>query len=332
MAESSNLIKITSLNFESELASFEEKGITEFTLQDSEILEHKGKLLKFLQTVEKKAPGLFVTLPVSASILDMDVVKACSNLFCTLEIPLEGISKGNTYLFDKKFFSKRAQMLNNFGLVFGFDLNFACTAGDSVKLFRDRLDFALSLYPNHIDFPQLEKNYSGEPSKTTATFSTQDIKMTKETAFACQTFYTYGRAVTWFLAVLAPLKMTPSKFFQDFAEWQNHNNCGIYSGWSIDSSNHKDVEKMQLAFLKFKYDEKKKNELFEVVSNIVRLNGALARCYGEGEESILDMNYNPDELLSGGAFDIQSFHENSFLENSRIKVFMGDDGPDFKYC
>lgn len=332
MAETSNLIKINSRNFESELASFEKKGITEFTLQDSEILEHKGKLLKFLQTVEKKAPGLFLTLPVSASVLDMDVVKACSNLYCTLEIPLKGISKGNAYLFDKKFFSKRAQMLNNFGLVFGLSLNFACSSGDSVKLFRDRLDFSIGLYPNHVDFPQLEKEFSGALPKPTATFSTQDIKMTKETAFACQTFYTYGRAVTWFLAVLVPLKMTPSKFFQDFAEWQKINNCGLDSGWNIDSSNHKEVEKMQLAFLKFKYEEKKKSELFEVVSNIVRLNGALSRCYGENEECEIELSYNPDELLSGGAFNIQGFFDNSFMENSRVKIFMGEDGPDFHYC
>ena len=89
---------------------------------------------------------------------------------------------------------------------------------------------------------------------------------------------------------------------------------------------------MQLEFLKFKYEEKNKDQLFEVVSNIVRLNGALSRCFGEGEESIVEMSYNPDEILSGQAMNVQSFFDNAFMEYSRVRVFMGSDGPDFKYC
>ena len=271
----------------------------------------------------------------------MDVCKACSELYCTLEIPLEGISKGASYLFDKKFFSRRAQMLNTLGLVFGFDMNFACQTGDSVKAFRDRLDFALSLYPNHIDFPQLEadsisagdkKSSSIKMPKPSATFSTQDIAKCSEIANAVETFYSYGRSVTWFLSVLKPLKMNPSKFFQDFAEWQNLNNCGIKTEWKPSSANHSEIEKMQLEFLKFKYEEKNRPELFEVVSNIVRLNGALSRCYGEGEESVVELSYNPGELLGYGSADIQKFSENSIQENSHVKVFMGDEGPDFRYC
>ena len=89
---------------------------------------------------------------------------------------------------------------------------------------------------------------------------------------------------------------------------------------------------MQLEFLKFKYEEKNRPELFEVVSNIVRLNGALSRCYGEGEESVVELSYNPGELLGYGSADIQKFSENSIQENSHVKVFMGDEGPDFRYC
>jgi hypothetical protein len=59
---------------------------------------------------------------------------------------------------------------------------------------------------------------------------------------------------------------------------------------------------------------------------------ALARCYGEGEESQVELHYNPDELLSYGAMDLQSFFENSFIENSRVKVFMGAEGPEYRYC
>ena len=328
-------IKFNSSNLESSLSTFASQGITEFTMQDESILSHKGKLLHFLEVFREKAGDVFLTLPVSASVLDMDVCKACAELYCSLEIPLEGLSRGGSYLFDKKFYSRRSDMLNTLGLVFGFDMSFASQAGDSVKAFRDRLDFALSLYPNHIDFPQLEsssKDSSIKMPKPSATFSTQDIKNCRETAFALSTFYSYGRAVTWFLAILAPLKMTPSKFFQDFAEWQKINNCSLESGWKPENAKHSEIEKMQLAFLKFKYEEKNRRELYEVVENVVRLNGAMARCYGEDEEAKIELSYNPDELLSGAAMDIQSFFDNAFIENSTVRIFMGQDGVEWRYC
>lgn len=323
--------KYKTSELEASLSSFAEKGITEFTLQDQEVLEHKGKLLSFLKNFEKKCPEVLLTLPVSASVLDMDVCKACSRIFCTLEIPFTGTSKGNTYLFDKKFFSRRCQMLNTLGLVFGFNLDFALNDGDGIKLFFDRLDFAVSLYPNHIDFSQMETD-SKNTGRASATFSTQDIKRAGKVAAGVQCFYTYGRSVTWFLSVLAPLKMSPSRFFEDFAEWCALNNYRLEGDWENLKKNHKEIEKMQLAFLKFKYEEKNKEQLFEAVSSIVRLNGALSRCYGENEECEVELSYNPEELLGGGAMNVQSFFDNSFLEYSTVKVFMGSDGPDFKYC
>lgn len=300
----------------------------EIFLQDTKITSHKGNLLRYIRDFAKNTPDGFLNLKVKADVLDLDVCNALSEIYSSTDIFFAGISKNGTYLFDKKFFSRRAQTLNTIGLVFGFDMDFAVAPGDSVKLFRDRLDFALSLYPNHIYFSTL---FSGD-AKPTSTFSTQDIEKCSEIANATETFYSYGRSVTWFLSVLKPLKMNPSKFFQDFAEWQNLNNCGMKTEWKASLAPHSEIEKMQLEFLKFKYEEKNRLELFDVVSNVVRLNGALSRCYGEGEESIVELSYNPEELLGYGSADIQKFAENSIQENSHVKVFMGDDGPDFRYC
>lgn len=324
--------KISSSDLEASLERFYKEGMTEFTLQDPSVLESKAKLLKFLQFVEKNCPGLFVTLPLSADVLDMDICKECSRINCSLDILLSGVSKNNNYLFDKKFYSRRAQMLNTLGLLFGFSMDFASASGDNVRAFRDRLNFAVSLYPNHIEFPQLDKDSGCLLPRPSAVFSTQDIRIARETAFACEVFYTLGRAVTWFLAALRPLKMTADKFFKDFAEWQNHNNCGLLSNWNSGKAGHREIERMQLSFLEFKYEEKGKSELFEAVSNIVRLNGALSRCYGEGEESIVELSYNPDELLSGGAMEIQSFFDNSFMERCRVKVYFEDGEAKYHYA
>lgn len=317
------------------LSSFAQKGITEFTLQDPEILGHRGRFLKFLQSVRKNAPGLFVSLPVEPEILDMDVCKACCQVNCSLDIAFDGKEKDGKFLFDRKFFARRAGMLNTLGLVFGFDLTFALHPGDRLKSFFDRVNFALSLYPNHVDFPQLEAALSDrkkiEP-KPTGVFSTQDIARCKKLGTAVSVFYSRGRAVTWFLAVLAPLKIGCAEFFEDFFEWQTLNHYGLEKGLENFDLPHAEIEKMQLEFLKFKYEEKNKGALFEAVSNMVRLNGALARCAGEGEESVVEMSYNPDELLSPQALNVQSFFENAFMEYSRVKVFLGEDGPEFRYC
>ena len=56
-----------SSELESSLASFAQRGITEFTLQDEAILSHKGKLLHFLQIFAQKAGDVFLTLPVNAA-------------------------------------------------------------------------------------------------------------------------------------------------------------------------------------------------------------------------------------------------------------------------
>jgi len=318
---------------EKSLPEFASKGITELVLHDPLLTSDKGRLLHFMQAVSKKAPELCVTVPVQASVLDMDVCRAAADIFCSFDISFSGISKnspqGPLFLFDKKLFARKAAMLNDAGLVFGFDMDYALVPGDSLKLFRDRLDFALSLYPNHIDFMQLEVQ-SANAARPTGTFSSQDIRFARDTAFACKTFYTAGRAVPWFLFVLSPLKIQSAQFLADFAEWQRCDNCGPGSGFDPDTVSHTDVEKMQLVFLGMKYEEKHKESLFQVVKDIVRLNGAFSRLTGEGTECELDLSYNPEDLLSPEAFKLSSFTENVLMEPCHVKIFEGSDGPDYR--
>ena len=65
----------------------------------------------------------------------------------------------------------------------------------------------MTLYPNHIDFPQLEKGF---PFKEicTGTYSSQEIDYSKKLAVSAKIFYTKGRAVPWFNVVLNALKFS----------------------------------------------------------------------------------------------------------------------------
>ena len=169
-----------------------------------------------------------------------------------------------------------------------------------------------------------------DPPKVTGIFSAQDIRYCRDTAFACQTFYTAGRAVPWFLSVLKPLRIYASRFFSDFAEWQRVNNCSYKSGFDPHAAAHKEIEKMQLVFLDQKYEEKNCHNLITLVHDIVALNGAMSRLAGEGEQAQLVTSYNPDDLLSEEAVDLVSFSENVCMEECKVRIFETEDGPDYE--
>ncbi len=320
--------KFKAEELESQISTLTQKGITELSVTDEKVAHDKNRLLRLMKLVAQQAPDVFVSFLADASVIDREVVSAASNIFCSFDIPLECSDKGGKLLFDKKFYANKARLLNEAGLVFGFHLTYSTVPGDSLKLFMERLDFAVQQYPNHIDFPQTESDEY--EAKVSGTFSAADIRYCRDTAFACRTFYTSGRAVPWFLSVLKPLRIYPSRFFSDFAEWQRVNNCSYKSGFVPESENHKSIEKMQLLFLDEKYEEKHCNSLITLMHDIVYLNGAMSRVAGEGEETQLVTSYNPDDLLSEEAFDLAAFCENVCMEECKVKVFAGEYGPDYE--
>lgn len=318
--------KFSAAEIETQIAHLNEKKITEFSIHDESIAKDKRRILKILNLVAQQAPDVFVSILADASVIDKEVVSAATQIFCSFDIPLTCSSKGGKLLFDKKFYANKARLLNDFGLVFGFQLSYATQEGDTLKAFMERLDFAVQQYPNHIDFPQLETEID---APVTGIFSAKDIRYCRDVAFSCKTFYSTGRAVPWFLSVLKPLKIYPSRFFADFAEWQRCNNCDYKSGFNPDNEKHNAIEKMQLLFLEEKYEEKKCRGLETVVRDIIVINGAMARMAGENEESVIELSYNPEDLLSPEAFDIVGFAENVCMEPCKIRIILDEDGPNF---
>lgn len=322
--------KFKSEEIESQIAHLTEKGITEFSIHDEKISRDKKRILKILNLVSEYAPQVYVSILTDVSVIDREVVSAASEIFCSLDIPLNCSAKGGKILFDKKLYANKARLLNDFGLVFGFQLTYGQLDGDSLKSFMERLDFAVQQYPNHIDFPQTENEENAQTAKVTGIFSAKDIRYCRDVAFACRTFYSSGRAVPWMLSILRPLKIYPSRFFADFAEWQRCNNCDFKSGFNPESENHLSIEKMQLLFLNVKYEEKHCSDLLSLVHDIVKINGAMARLVGEGEESFVKTSYNPDDLFGPESLEIISFAENVCMEECNVHVFMTEEGPDYR--
>ena len=341
-------------DYESQIPQLVEKGVREFSIHDLKIAKDKKRLLGLIRLLSKHAPDVFTSILADASVIDNEVVSAASEIYCSFDIPLECKEKGGKLLFDKKFYSKKAGLLNYYGLVFGFQLRYGVGADDSLKSFMERLDFAVQQYPNHIVFPQIEGkgvvagdiiatgdhlttgDYLGGGSQpgqcglVTGTFSAKDIRYARDVAFSAKTFYSVGRAVPWFLSVLRPLRIYPSRFFADFAEWQHCNNCDFKSGFVPEKESHVDIEKMQLLFIDEKYEEKHKKDLITLVNDIVSVNGAMSRLVGEDEEAVVETSYHPDELFGPEAMDLEGFVENVCMEHCSVRIYAGDEGPDYQ--
>lgn len=303
-------------SLEKELASLGKEKIRQVRVSQKSITENKQKLLRFVSLAEKIAPDVLYQFEIPLSMIDRESVAAFSSIYSSLDIEFDSV-EGN---FSKNL-SKKANLLNEAGLIFGFVVNLKDI---SIKSFKSYVDFMILQYPNHI-------NFVTENLKPTNVLSTQDIKTVENLCFAIECFYTFGRAVPWFLSVVNPLRIKPSVFLSDFSEWQRCNNCNLKSGFNPKSEHHLVIEKMLLSFLKFKYEEKKLFHAFPVVEVLVKLQGAFARACGEGEETVLDLSYSPEDLFSPYSQDILAFSEEVCMEACSVKVFNTEEGPDLKF-
>ena len=150
-------IEVESGKLQESLPRLYESGVTEFYIHDRALASDRKALLSLLDLVAEKCPDMFLSIPVNVRLIDMPLLDRLADLFVSIEIPLEGERKGGILSLDKKIYKNKANLLNSSGLVFGFSMGWGLQEGDSFRAFRDRLDFAVSLYPNHIDFPQLSR-------------------------------------------------------------------------------------------------------------------------------------------------------------------------------
>lgn len=343
---------------ERELDYFVHAGIERVFVLDPTYNASRERALSILNLIGKKAPEIHFNFEVRAEHLDRETVKAFSRIPCSLQIGLQSTNEEALRLVnrpcDLKDFSRKISLLNEAGIVFGLDLMYGLP-GDSLSSFRSSIDYAIGLYPNNLEIFRLAvlpgtalSDRAGELAlkhgatppylvESTPKFPAQDLERAASLARACDIFYTQGRAVTWFLSVLHPLKLKASQFFQDFAQFLTEPSVlKRYPALSSGRGNaacelaHAEAERLQLEFLQKKFAEKEKSFLWTAIRDIILLNGALTRALAEGEETNLALAYNPDDLLSPDAMDPEYFTENAYMENCSVRVFAGADGPDLE--
>jgi len=214
--------------------------VSQVFVLDSTFNSDKARAVSILRLIRKVAPAIHFHFEVRSEFLDREQAKLFAAITCSLQI---GLQSGSSFVlqgvgrsFSRADFVSRVRLLNAAGAVFGFDLIYGLP-GDSFSGFRESLDFALGLYPNHLDiFPlallpgtrlaarsaELGLRHLQESPYTLISspeFPAEELSGAARLAAACDIFYSRGRAVSWFMTMLAPLQMKPTELLLRFAAY-----------------------------------------------------------------------------------------------------------------
>lgn len=344
---------------EKELDYFVASGIERVFVLDPTYNASRERALSLLRLIEKKGGELHFNFELRAEHLDREMAEAFGKIPCSLQIGLQSTNPEALKLVkrpvDLAQFTKKIALLNDVGIVFGLDLMYGLP-GDSLSTFRSSIDYAVGLYPNNLEIFRLAvlpgtdladradtlglKALSVPPYhvESSPKFPLQDLERASLIARACDIFYTQGRAVTWFLSMLHPIKLKPAQFFQDFAQFLAEDSTRTNYAFLSETRflagekdlSQREAEMLQLSFTEKKYREKEKAFLLPIIRDIISLNGAWTRALAEGDETTLSLSYHPDDLFSPDAIDLEYFTDNAYMENCTVRIFAGPDGPDME--
>jgi hypothetical protein len=177
---------------------------------------------------------------VRHELLDKEQADLFAGLTCSVQIGLQSadpaVAGGVGRKFNRDEFIAKIMLLNDSGVTFGFDLIYGLP-DDTLEKFREGLNFALSLYPNHLDiFPlavlpgtkvalkarAIGMRHLPDPPYTlleSASFPLADMARARQLGAASDIFYSRGKAVAWFNGVARGLKLKPVELLERFADW-----------------------------------------------------------------------------------------------------------------
>lgn len=325
-----------------ELSLFAESGVGSVFVLDPTFNADKERARRILDLIAKEGKGIHFHFEVRAESLDRGLAKRFAAAGASLQIGLQTarpeISEKVGRKLDRGLFASKIGLLNEEGADFGLDLIYGLP-GDDFAGFRGSLDFALSLYPNNLDIfrlavlpgttladeaPELGLAYDERAPylvRSTPTFSSGDLSKAESLAAANDLFYNRGRAVPWFNQTLHPLSEKPSFFLEGFASFMK-------SRRQPDPRDPVGIERLQLEYLDERYESAGIEYLLPAVWDVVRFNGAYGRALAEGIATTIDFNYNPNEILSPDAADLETFASLADMKPGRYRVVCGEDGPE----
>ena len=225
---------------EQELRCFTAAGVTQVFVLDSTFNQDVTRAKSILRLIARLAPQIHFHFEVRSEFLDREMAGLFAGVTCSLQIGLQSADPQVLTAVGRHFkpqeFTRRITLLNDSGATFGFDLIYGLP-GDTLAGFRSSIDFALGLYPNHLDIFPLALLPGTDLAARAAGLGLQhlpappytllsspdmppdDMARAGRIGSACDIFYTRGKAVAWFNGTLDALGETPSRFLEAFGDW-----------------------------------------------------------------------------------------------------------------
>ncbi len=275
---------------EEELRWLAASKVSQVFVLDSTFNSDQVRAATILRLIKKIAPGIHFHFEVRSEFLDREQAKLFAAITCSLQIGLQsgssGILQGVGRSFSRADFVARIKLLNDSGAIFGFDLIYGLP-GDSFAGFQESLDFALGLLPNHLDiFPlallpgtglaeraaKLQLRRLPEPPYTlisSPTFPAEEMTRAGKLAASCDIFYSRGRAVSWFMSILAPLKMKPAELLLLFAAWLEAEGVDCRKQ---DELSDERVFELQCGFITRAFADKNATKLLPLALDLITYN------------------------------------------------------------
>lgn len=331
---------------EKEIDLFAQKKVPQVFVLDPTYNASKERAIQMLRLIEKKTPDTFYYFEARAEFIDRELAKAFSRVRCALQIGMQSadpeVLKNVHRTLDKKKFSKNIGYLNEVGVTFGFDLIYGLP-GDTLKGFKNSIDYALSLYPNNLELfclsvlPGTDLHDSAKkfgmiweqkpPYNVLKTpqFPESDLQKAASLARAVNLFYTQGRAVSWFNCIIYHLHKKPSVFLGEFEKYLREEKIMLPPEPKMSQ-----IRKLQKDFIKRQFEQNHLAKYINIVSDMIELYGALSDADGDCQTSTIKLHYWPEDVLSEYAMDLPFFCANAEFHPCKVKVQPSPDGAVFK--
>ncbi len=338
-----------------ELELFEEKKVTQVFVLDPTFNSDIKRAKKILHMILKIAPLIHFTFEIRAEFIDSEIAGFFARIHCSLQVGLE--SAGREVLanvnrtIDTVKYAEKIALLNSAGAIFGLDLIYGLP-GDTPDGFKESLNYALGLQPNHLDiFPlavipgtalyDQAESFSLNCLKdapytliSSPGFSESEMTRAESLKNACEIFYNRGGATGWMFMVLETLDIDPVGFLSDFAEYLS----SCEQPFQLTKG---EITVMQASFVKGQFIRHNKKNLFPVMEDIIKIHGALnCSLYagplvteGSGkfnDESVfalspgtisLSLKYDFNELMTVGELTFEEFLDHYRRKKTYLVVY-----------
>ena len=338
-----------------ELELFEEKKVTQVFVLDPTFNSDMKRAKKILRMIIKTAPLIHFTFEIRAEFIDSEIAKLFAGIHCSLQVGLESADRevlaNVNRTIDTVQYAKKVALLNSAGAIFGLDLIYGLP-GDTPDGFKESLNYALRMQPNHLDiFPLavIPGTALYDHAESFSLNSLQDAPYTlisspgfSESAMAeaerlknaCEVFYNRGGAAGWMFMALETLNLAPSDFLSDFAVY-------LSSCEKPFELTRGEITVLQSSFVKERFIRHNQKHLFPVMEDIITVHGALNNslyagplvtagnssfidetvfCLSPGTIS-LSLKYDFDELMTIGELTFEEFLDHYSAQKTYLAVY-----------